>query len=84
MTHDPENTQTRNAALMKLVAEAKARYDALPPEEKAAHDYAQLRSFARGMCPDDQDFDEYCKAVDKILPPIQNPAPLQKESGSDG
>lgn len=53
----------------KMVAEAMARYDALTPEQKAAHDYEQRRSFARGMCPFSRDYDEWCKVVDKVLPP---------------
>lgn len=35
--------------LRKLIAQAKARYEALSPEEKAAHDKAQQESFVRGL-----------------------------------
>lgn len=35
--------------LKDLVAKAQARYDAMSPEEKRAHDEAQRRSFVRGM-----------------------------------
>ena len=76
------HTQTSDK-LLKLIAEAKARYEALSPEEKATHDYAQRRSFVRGMCPDDQGFDEYCKAVDKILPPISRPDIATASSSDD-
>lgn len=34
--------------LQKLVAQARARYEALSPEEKAAHDKAQRESWVRG------------------------------------
>ena len=34
--------------LWALVARAQAVYDALPPEERAAHDAAQRESWARG------------------------------------
>lgn len=53
----------------KLVAEAQARYDALPPEQRAAHDYEQRRSWVRGMCPFRTDYAEWCKVVDRVLPP---------------
>lgn len=53
----------------ELVAKARAAYDALTPEQKAEHDYAQRRSFVRGMCPDRMNFDEWCKVVDRVLPP---------------
>lgn len=57
--------------LQELIKQARDRYDALTPEQKAEHDYEQRRSFARGMCPDDRDYKEWCKMVDKILPPRQ-------------
>lgn len=53
----------------KLVAEARERYDALPLEQKIAHDYEQRRSFMRGMCPFRRDYAEWCKVVDQALPP---------------
>lgn len=52
-----------------LLAEAKRQYDALTPEQKAAHDYTQRRSFVRGMCPFNRDYVEWCKVVDELLPP---------------
>jgi hypothetical protein len=53
--------------LKQLVAEAQARYDALTPEEKAAHDQAQRESWMRGMGPCEHgvyDFEdcEQCRA----------------------
>lgn len=62
------------AELKSLVAQAKAVYEAMTPEQKANHDYAQRRSFVRGMCPSARDFDEWCKVVDRILPPRQSGA----------
>jgi hypothetical protein len=35
--------------IQKLVAEAKARYDTMSPEQKAAHDNAQRDSFIRSI-----------------------------------
>lgn len=57
------------ADIMEMVREAQARYDALSPEQKAAHDYEQRRSFVRGMCPESQDLNEWSKIVDRLLPP---------------
>lgn len=37
--------------LKKLVADARARYEAMTPEQKEAHDKAQRESFIRGMMP---------------------------------
>ncbi len=56
--------------LKKLVAEAQARYEALSPLEKMKHDYEQKRSFTRGMCPDSQDYEEWKKLVDRLMPPL--------------
>lgn len=39
-------------------------------EMSAAERYEQRRSFVRGMCPDGRDFGEWCKSVDKLLPPL--------------
>lgn len=58
-----------NPHLANLIKQARAVYDALTPEQKAAHDYEQRRSFVRGMCPSKQDYNEWCKIVDQILPP---------------
>lgn len=62
-----------DAELRDLVAQAVAKYDAMTPEEKADHDYAQRRSFARGMCPSNRDYAEWCKVVDRLLPPRRLP-----------
>ena len=58
------------AELMELVQKAKARYDALTPHQKAFHDYEQRRSFVRGQCPSNRDYDKWCKGVDELLPPM--------------
>lgn len=60
-----------NDRLAKLIADARDRYELLTPEEKAAHDYEQRRSFVRGMCPGKQDYDEWCKVVDRLMPPTR-------------
>lgn len=52
-----------------LLAEANARFDALSPQQQEEHRYEQRRSFVRGSCPSNQDFKEWCKMVDRILPP---------------
>jgi len=57
--------------LKQLVAYAQARYAALTPEQKAYHDHEQRRSFVRGMCPDSQDYDGWCKLVDRMIPPLK-------------
>jgi hypothetical protein len=51
--HQPEfNHPTLNKKPLKqLIEEAKEKYDAMTPEEKAAHDTAQRESFVRGMGP---------------------------------
>ncbi len=56
------------AELKDLVAQARAQYEALTPEQKIEHDYEQRRSFVRGMCPDNQDYAEWCKVVDRVMP----------------
>lgn len=52
------------------IAAAMERYDRLSVEEKRNHDYEQRRSFVRGMCPSNRDYDLWCKTVDQILPPL--------------
>ena len=66
------------AELKELVAKAKSRYDAMSPAEKEWHDHEQRRSFVRGQCPDKRDYDDWCKTIDRLLPPKQRPqeAPL--------
>ena len=59
--------------LNDLIIEARAAYEAMTPEQKAYHDYEQKRSFVRGMCPWKQDYTEWCKIVDRILPPMREP-----------
>lgn len=39
------------AELKRLVEDAKRRYDAMTPEQKAEHDRKQRESFVRGMMP---------------------------------
>ena len=63
------NPGSANSELNDLIAEARARYDGLSPEDKADHDYEQRRSFVRGMCPGKRDYGEWCKMVDRLLPP---------------
>lgn len=53
----------------ELVAKAEAAYQALSPEQKAHHDLSQRRSFLRGMCPGTTDYAEWCKVVDRVIPP---------------
>lgn len=60
----------KTAEFRSLVAAAQARYDAMTPEQKVTHDYNQRRSFVRGMCPSKSNYEEYCKAVDRLLPPL--------------
>ncbi len=55
--------------LEKLLADARDAYDAMTPEQKANHDYEQRRSFVRGMCRLSGDFEKWCAAVDRLLPP---------------
>lgn len=58
------------AELKALITRAEAAYQALSPQEKARHDYAQRRSFVRGICPDNKDYEDWCKSVDRLLPPL--------------
>ena len=55
--------------LNHLIAMARAAYDAMTPAQKAAHDYEQRRSFVRGMCPGKRNYDDWCREVDRLLPP---------------
>lgn len=59
-----------NPELLRKLAEAVERYNAMTPGERAAHDYEQRRSFVRGSCPSKQDYAEWCKIVDRVLPPM--------------
>jgi hypothetical protein len=59
----------KNQKLNDLLQQSIARYAALSPEEKAAHDYEQKRSFAKGMCPDSQNYEDWCKRIDETMPP---------------
>src|ERR1700749_90896 len=72
-TDEAAETEMRNERLLQLIADARARYDAMTPDQKARHDYEQRRSFVRGMCrmsatPEEKA--EYDKAVDRLLPPL--------------
>jgi len=55
--------------LKRKIAEAVMKYDRMTPAERARHDHEQRRSFVRGMCPDSQDYREWCAIVDRLLPP---------------
>ncbi len=59
-------------SMTEKIADALFAYQALSPEERAKHDYSQRRSFVRGMCPSNQDFGEWCKVVDLVIPPVPN------------
>lgn len=61
-----------NSKLLAMIEAAK-RHE-MTPEER----YEQRRSFVRGMCPWNRDFDEYCKAVDRLLPPLRQPLAAPK------
>jgi hypothetical protein len=52
-----------------LLKKSVAAYNAMSPEQRADHDYEQRRSFVRGMCPFRNDYSEWCKTVDRLLPP---------------
>src|SRR5262245_20169504 len=60
--------------LLGLLQEANKRYNALSPQQKAAHDHEQRRSWMRGMCPSNRNYDEWCKEVDRLLPPLSQPS----------
>ena len=55
--------------LIALVKDAQAKFNALTSEQQADHRYEQRRSFVRGQCPSRRDYAEWCKDVDKLLPP---------------
>lgn len=48
---DPPTSDARQVDIVNLALKSKAVYDAMSPEEKAAHDQAQRESFVRGMMP---------------------------------
>ena len=58
------------AELKELIRKAQDAYDAMTPEQKAHHDWEQRRSFVRGMCSSKQDYGEWCKLVDRLMPPL--------------
>jgi hypothetical protein len=60
----------RSDVLQKMCEAAVKAYSEMPPEQKAAHDYEQRRSFVRGMCPSKRNYEEWCKQVDNLLPPL--------------
>lgn len=66
--------------LNELIAKAVARYSAMSPAEKFRHDYEQRRSFVRGMCSSRQDYGEWCKIVDRFLPPLNEVFPENEGS----
>lgn len=53
----------------QLIREARARYEALGPAQKEALNYEQCRSYVRGMCPSDRNYEDWCRIVDELLPP---------------
>lgn len=59
--------------LTELIAKARAAYEAMTPEQQDHHDYEQRRSFVRGMCPSKRNYAEWCRSVDRILPPRKPP-----------
>lgn len=61
--------------LQELIAKSEAAYAAMTPQQRAEHDYAQRRSFIRGMCPSRSDFTVWCKVVDRILPALTGVKP---------
>ena len=56
------------AELRELVNAAQARYDALMPTDRLRHDYMQRRSFVRGMCPEERNYEAWCDRVDETMP----------------
>lgn len=48
-----------------LAALERAKAHKMTPDEQ----YEQMRSFAKGMCPFNRDYAEYCKLVDEMYPP---------------
>ena len=57
-----------DAELRELASRAQAFYDALSPTAKLRHDYMQRRSFVRGMCPEERDYNAWCDRVDEAMP----------------
>ena len=51
MTDKPPGFNSFDPELGRLIRESQARYDALTPEQKAAHDQAQKESWVRAMMP---------------------------------
>lgn len=76
-----------NDDLISLIKKSVEAYTALSPEEKTKHDYAQRRSFVRGMCPSDTPLETWSKAVDDLLPPLEHASRSvenTKSAGADG
>jgi hypothetical protein len=61
--------QEVNMTLQELIAKSISDFKALSPQEQDDIRYEQGRSFARGMCPSNRDYDKWCKEVDRLLPP---------------
>ena len=51
MSERPQGFNEVDAELGRLMREASARYEAMTPEQKAAHDQAQKESWVRAMKP---------------------------------
>ena len=62
-----------------LLKEAVARVSAMTPAERAIMDYEQRRSFVRGMCPSDRDYDQWCAQVEVILPAVGSDAFIRQQ-----
>jgi hypothetical protein len=54
-----------NPELLALIEKAKSHV--MTPEEI----HEQRRSFVRGMCPFSRDYSEWCKVVDRVIPPLR-------------
>jgi len=55
--------------LIDLIAKSVKDFDSLSPQEQDDMRHEQRRSFARGMCPHNRDYDEWCREVDRQIPP---------------
>lgn len=66
---DIERKVSSAVSIARMVKEARSVYDAMTPEQKSDHDHEQRRSFIRGSCPSNRDYEEWCRVVDEFLPP---------------
>lgn len=56
--------------LNEMIRRSVEAYEKMSPIEKARHDYDQWRSLLRGLCPSDTPMEDWCKTVDRVMPPI--------------